>query len=259
MKHTFLRIFLILTGIIATIWFILPKVIFDVLNIGNITGIAIGIILILLGLFLNILITFFHKIRNNKAGRFFTYILSACVLVPIVTAIILSCLMISSTHKKPTGNPAVIVLGCRVIGHNPSLVLGERLNAAYDYLMKHPDSVCIVSGGQGSDEVISEAQCMYDWLVACGIEKERILMEDRSTSTRENLSFSNKILTENDLGNEIAIVTNEFHMYRAHTIARKLGLSVASIPARTNFILFPTYVVREWYGILYEWLELNRH
>ena len=82
-------------------------------------------------------------------------------------------------------------------------------------------------------------------------------MEDRSTSTRENLSFSNEILKSYGLGGNIAIVTSEFHMYRAQTVAGKLGLKAAALPGRTNIILYPTYVIREWYGILYEWLGLN--
>ncbi len=257
MKQTIFRIILIVAGIIATVWFVIPKIIFAVLNIGNLTGIAVGLLLLAFGIFYRHITGFFKKISVKKSGRILTGVLSACVLFPVLTAIILSGFMISANLRLPSGDPVLIVLGCRVIGHSPSLVLAERLNAACDYLLANPDSVSIVSGGKGSDEIISEAQCMHDWLIAHGIEKERIYMEDRSTSTRENLSFSNEILRSNSLGGNIAIVTSEFHMYRAQTVARKLGLNAAALPGHTNMILFPTYVIREWYGILYEWLGLN--
>lgn len=257
MKGSVLRIVLMISGIIMTIWFILPKIVFDVLNIGNLTGIAVGLILTAFGVFFRRIMGFFKKVTGKRSGRILTGVLCACVLIPVLTAVILSGFMITANLRRPSSDSVLVILGCRVIGHNPSRVLAERLNAAYGYLTEHPDALCIVSGGQGSDEIISEAQCMQDWLTARGIEKERIFMEDRSTSTRENLSFSNEILKSNGLGNNIAIVTSEFHMYRAQAVAKKLDLKAAALPGRTDIILYPTYIVREWYGILYEWLGLN--
>ncbi|MCR5278431.1 MAG: YdcF family protein [Lachnospiraceae bacterium] len=257
MRPRILRIILIAIGLITTTWFILPKIIFDVLNIGNMTGIIAGLFLIIFGIFISPLSHMIKRCQKKKAGKAILTALSACVLIPVLTAIILSAFMLRANLKKPEGTPTLVVLGCRVIGHTPSLVLSERLNAAYNYLISNPDSYCIVSGGQGSDEMISEAQCMHDWLINRGIAKERILVENNSTSTRENLTFSGEILKENGLSSDIAIVTNEFHMHRAHMIAHKLGLKASAIPARTNIILYPTYVVREWYGILYELLGLN--
>ena len=95
---------------------------------------------------------------------------------------------------------------------------------------------------------------MYDYLVNKGISGDRIYQEDRSTTTAENLTFSKEILEKENLGNSIAIVTNEFHEYRAFLIAKKLGLNPYAIPARTSWWLFPTFTVREWFGILYEWI-----
>lgn len=162
--------------------------------------------------------------------------------------------MVSAAVRKPQSGDTVIVLGCQVRGEQPSLMLEERLKAAYDYLCNDPDAVCIVSGGQGSDESISEAECMYRYLVDKGIDSERLYMEDMSTSTRENLLFSLKIIQENGLNTRVAIVTNEFHEYRAGEVAKRLEMDFAAVPAATAWWLLPTFYVRELYGILYEWL-----
>lgn len=119
--------------------------------------------------------------------------------------------------------------------------------------MEHPDSVCILSGGQGSDEIISEAECMYRYLTEKGIDPDRLYQEDRSASTRENLAFSREIIEAEHLNPHIAIATSEFHEYRAGKIAESLGLDHSAVPGRTPGYLFAAYYVRELYGILYEW------
>ena len=100
--------------------------------------------------------------------------------------------------------------------------------------------------------MISEAECMYNYLTAAGIDKERIYLEDRSTSTYENLMFSAEIISEERLSKKIGIVTNEFHEYRAGKIAKKQGLESFAVPAKTLFILRPTFCVREVFALWYE-------
>ena len=137
----------------------------------------------------------------------------------------------------------LIVLGCQVRGTVPSRMLRQRLDAAATYLSTNADTHCIVSGGKGDGENLSEAQCMYNYLTAAGIDPSRITMEDQATSTMENLRYSMEFL-EPDA--QIAIVSNEFHLYRAGQMARQLGLSPALIPASTEFpILLASYTLRE--------------
>ena len=133
-------------------------------------------------------------------------------------------------------------------------MLASRLDAAYEYLTEHPDAICIVSGGQGPDESMPEAECMYLYLTEKGIASERIYQENRSTSTRENLLFSQEIIEAEGLNPEIAIVTNEYHEYRAGMVADALEMEYSAVPARTPLWLFPTYYIRELYGIIYEWV-----
>lgn len=137
----------------------------------------------------------------------------------------------------------LIVLGCKVNGTTPSLMLRQRIDTAAAYLNVCPDAIAIVSGGQGNGENITEAACMYDHLTAAGIARERILLEDRSTSTMENLRFSMELM-EPDAS--VAIVSNEFHLYRAGQMAQSLGLDPALIPASTEYpILTASYYLRE--------------
>ena len=82
----------------------------------------------------------------------------------------------------------VVVLGARVDeGGNPSYSLLWRLEATLEYMNAHPDCVAVLSGGQGADEPMSEAACMHDWLVGHGVDEDRLIMEDQSTNTLENL------------------------------------------------------------------------
>ena len=101
-----------------------------------------------------------------------------------------------SFEKAPEKLDCIIVLGAKVNATAPSGALSQRIDAAAAYLKANPDTLCIASGGQGQDEGISEAQCIYDNLVALGIEPERITLEDRSTDTYTNLSNSVPMLPE---------------------------------------------------------------
>ncbi len=109
-------------------------------------------------------------------------------------------------------------------------------------------------GVQGEDEDISESECMYRYLIDKGIEPERLYKEDKSTSTRENLKFSRKIIERELLNKQVAIATNEFHEYRAKKIAKSLGLESSAIPGATEIWVFPTHYVRELFSTLYEWV-----
>lgn len=151
----------------------------------------------------------------------------------------------------------VIVLGAGVNGSVPSLILRNRLDAAYRYLTAHPDAICIVSGGQGPGEAISEAQCMYDDLTKKGIDANRIWMEDKATSTRENLKFSLALIEANTGSRpaQVGVLSNEFHLYRAGLFAQEQGITAVGISAKTSLpVLHFNYFIREivavWFYVL---------
>ena len=149
----------------------------------------------------------------------------------------------------------LIVLGAAVHGDTPSLSLVERLGAAKDYLDAHPNTVVIVSGGQGSGENMSEAQAMYDWLCKNGIDSERIIKEDKAVSTYENLKFSREII--NGLTDKsdptIAVVSSEYHLCRAKLIAKSLDMEIHTVPAHTTYFTVKlNYFIREAFGVTYQ-------
>ena len=126
----------------------------------------------------------------------------------------------------------LIVLGAKVKpGGIPSLSLQYRLDAALDYLKENPYTKVIVSGGQGPDEEQTEASFMRDYLIANGIEKSRIITEEQSTSTYENLYYSFALLPETEQA--VTIVSNDFHLRRATYIANELGYETDVIVAST--------------------------
>ena len=149
----------------------------------------------------------------------------------------------------------LIVLGAAVHGDTPSLSLVERLTAAKDYLDKHPNTVAIVSGGQGSGENVSEAQAMYDWLCKSGIDNERIIMEDKAVSTYENLKFSREIINgrSNNPAPTIAVVSSEYHLFRAKLIAKSLDMEIHTVAAHTTYFTVKlNYFIREAFGVTYQ-------
>lgn len=130
----------------------------------------------------------------------------------------------------------MVVLGAKVRPDGPSVSLQDRIDKAYDYLKEHPETVAIVSGGQGNDEVMTEAQCMFDHLTAMGIPASRVWMEDRATSTDENLRFSLAVIEEKtgQRPETIGVLSSEYHMLRAELMTRKLGLGFIGVPAHTS-------------------------
>ncbi len=245
-----------LAGIISAVlllWFSIPLFRNGILNIGNATGIVVFLVILMCILFSKKLVEFVQWLCRRKGGRVLIGAAALVIAAGVLTVGIETILMVHAANRKPEESVTVVVLGCRVYGENPSLMLAERLEAAYAYLSEHEDAACVLSGGKGGGENISEAEAMYRWLIDRGIDKERLFLEDKSTSTRENLSFSLEIIEESQLPEKIGIATNEFHEYRAGKIAGALGLEYYSISGKTAWWLLPTYYVRELYGILYEW------
>ena len=143
----------------------------------------------------------------------------------------------------------IIVLGAQMKPGGPSAVLKFRLDAAFDYLTANEDTLCVVSGGQGANEPCSEAEGMYTYLVERGIAPERILMEDKSTDTSENIAFSAALIGGTD--KDVGIVTNNFHVFRGVMLARHAGFENAcGISARSNIYFQPNNLVREFFGIM---------
>ncbi len=240
--------------VVSAAFFVLfaaPLVFRGILNMGNATGILVFGLLLYYGICYKRVHTFLGNIWQKRGGKVVLVCLTVlCVCVLVTAAVETVCIVRSALHRPPE-NTTAVVLGCSVKGERPSRILEERLEAAYDYLEQNPEAFCVLSGGQGPGENISEAECMYRYLTERGIASERLILEDASTTTEENLKYSAALLEERGIGGDITIVTSEFHEYRANQVAERLGITSYSTPSHTFFVYLPTYYVRELYGILY--------
>lgn len=178
-------------------------------------------------------------------------------LIPWCVFVVIEIFICSAMFQVPAQNlPCIIVLGAQIRGTAITNSLERRLIKALEYLDENPETRVIVSGGQGNGESISEAEAMASYLEEHGIASERIWQENHSTSTEENLHFSQKLIP--DITAPVGIVTNNFHMYRALRTARKLGFTQTDgIPATSNPVLFLNYMVREFFACFYH-LVLKR-
>lgn len=236
--------------IIFTLGFLvfLAPVFTGILNEGNVIGMLLCGILAA-G-------TLFHRrlaaLLVHKPVKIIAVILAVLAAVGIIIFAVISVKMIAAACKKPTDEKVVVVLGCRVKGEKPSLMLAKRIDAAYECLAADPDMVAILSGGQGDDELISEAECMYRELTKKGIAPERLIKEERSTNTYENISFSKEIMDKLGLEGGIVIATSEFHQCRAQIVAAKQGIEASAASAHTALFLLPTYWIRDCGGVFLE-------
>lgn len=141
----------------------------------------------------------------------------------------------------------IIVLGARVKGETPSLSLEYRIDAAANYLLEHSNCIAILSGGQGNGEDISEAEAMKRGLIEYGISSSRLILEDTSTNTKENIAFSKELIPSHLKSG--AVVTNDYHLYRTIKIAEKQDLNLIGIPAKTPKIARLKSHIREYAAI----------
>lgn len=180
-------------------------------------------------------------------------IAAVCLLVfVVVEGMILS----QFGARAADGADYCLILGAQMKNHGPSDVLRRRLDVAIEYLEENPETTVIVSGGQGANEPVTEAQGMYEYLVERGIAAERIIQEDASGNTRENLQYSSAFL---DMTRDsVVVVTNNFHVFRATGIARKMGYeNVSGLAADSYPLMVPNNLLREFFGVIKELLVGN--
>lgn len=161
------------------------------------------------------------KPYRGKGRAGWLRVLAVLILVGALTFGGLLGAVLRGSIDRVNGQPEVmIILGCQVKPWGPSVLLQDRLDEALDYLEDHPEMTVVVSGGQGRDEPMSEAQAMYEYLVAQGIDEDYILQEDQSYNTLENLTFTKKLLEEQgyDTDIDMVVVSNGFHLTRVRML-----------------------------------------
>ncbi|MFI2365152.1 YdcF family protein [Promicromonospora sp. NPDC019610] len=218
-----------------------------VLSSGVVATFGLGVLYLLHGL---------HGLRRGRnrgrtpAGRGTGPFRWTKVLVPAATALLLVLLAalaaFGRTDTVSHQEDAVIVLGAGLKGEEVTPSLRSRLDVAVGYSVANPEAVVVVAGGQGPGESISEALAMERYLVAHGVRADRILREDRSTSTHENFVLAKRLLDERfEAGCTTAFITSDYHVFRASGIAERAGIGSTHAHADTPWYEIPVDHVRE--------------
>lgn len=181
----------------------------------------------------------------KKVPRLVKGICIAVVAAGFTAFFIVEGCIISQMHEKGEAElDYIIVLGAQVRESGPSAALKYRLDEAVEYLEDNPKTICIVSGGQGANEPYSEAEGMAQYLKEQGIDASRILLEDKSLNTEQNMEYSKALIKD---GASVGIITNDFHLFRAKQIARKYGLdNICGIAAKSTPVYLPNNMLREF-------------
>lgn len=206
-------------------------------NIGVYLTIALGIIMILTGIFFKLIKTLILKPVFK--------LLSILISIALVAALLVSgFLCIYGKADTVTYNEDyLVVLGCGLHGTEPSEMLRLRLDKAVDYNKRNPDCTIIVAGGQGNGEDIPEAEAMAIYLMEKGVEDNKIIKESSSTSTTENFMFSNEIVNGELKTKNVCFITNDFHIYRANSLAKLQGMNFNHLSAETPLhSVIPSYL-----------------
>lgn len=217
-------------------------------------------VFISLGSLLGILANYTIRKKQIKINKYIKCTIGTVIILAIIIFVGIQYTIVSYGNMEPIDNAEyVIVLGARLHGDIPSLTLRERLDTAADYLNNNPESKAIVSGGQGDDEWITEAEAMKKYLMEKGIDESRIIEEGKATSTYENFLYSFEIIEES--GSEIDsinVITSEYHVYRAIKLGEKLGgTNLKGVSAPTHKLLVINFYTREAFAIIKDFLVGN--
>ena len=163
---------------------------------------------------------------------------------------------IAARHEPEKDKDFLIVLGCGLKPDGtPTPLLQGRLDRALDFYQRQLSETgkaltFIPSGGQGPDEVISESAAMKRYLTAHGVPEDRIIEEDRSTDTFENMKFSKEKIGERKPDAKIAFATTNYHVFRSGLFARRVKMRAVGMGAKTKWYFWPNAAVREFIGLL---------
>lgn len=191
---------------------------------------------------------------SPSAACIASWALAAVMAVGMAALIAVESVIVAGSLSVPQpGADYVVVLGARVKESGPSRLLNYRINKAADYLEENGNAVAILCGGQGQDEPMSEAQAMYEALVQRGIDEERLIIEDQSTNTAENLRNAAALMTGSEAS--VVVTTTGYHMYRALACAREQGLKhISGNPAECALLTLPNYYLREFFAVIRDWI-----
>jgi uncharacterized SAM-binding protein YcdF (DUF218 family) len=241
---------LMIIGIIGVFDFVFLLTLNIAFNVGTILPIVIGVFLIILS---------YLKLKGVRLIKnvYFSRGISICLILFIISFVVVEAFIWSSTKdERNTKVDFVVLLGAGLKGDRITATFMNRMENCVKYLKVNPEIRVIVSGGQGIGETISEAEAMKRYLTEKGIKEDRILEEDKATSTFENFKYSKIVLNQNlgDKDYKIMIITNDFHMFRAKMLAKRCGFIAYGMPAKTWWGVFPNSCIREYFAVIKSFL-----
>ncbi len=248
-KKMNISVLITIAGIIVAIYgFILC--IMSNINLGVVLVVILGVFAINIGIF-------YEKIKELTKSGFFKYFKVFLIAVFCIEFILVSFMAVFGNVDNISYNEdAVIVLGAGIRGDKITLPLKMRLDKAIQYHSKNPEAIIVVTGGQGFQETVTEAYAMEKYLVEHGVAGNKIIKEEKATSTTENIEFSKELLDKYFEDNySVVVVTNNFHVFRATSVAIKTGFKdVSHIHAGLQWYnLMPCYL-RESVAVLKMWI-----
>lgn len=191
------------------------------------------------------------RYKNIELYKKVFKILKPFILIGLGFFIFLQGIIIGFPKNNKEASEYVIVLGAGIHGEELSQTLKGRVKKAVKYINNiEEDMYIVLSGGQGEGESISEALAMKRYLIEHGINEKQIILEDKSTNTKENLEFSKKIIEERENKNikdiEVTIITTDFHAFRSNMLAKSFGYeNIKLTTSLSNIFLIPIYYTRE--------------
>ncbi|MDR2941309.1 MAG: YdcF family protein [Treponema sp.] len=244
-KHT-TNVILIMFGIFTFLYFTFVSISWKRFDIFNFLVSLTGILIIILSFKIEPIITLLKK--WPKTLQYLLKVFFVCIILSFV--IFMPLILFNMRNTSKAGADYVIVLGCQVAGEYASLPLLSRGYAAIRYLNKNPETNVVLTGGQGPGENITEAESLRRLLLENKIDKKRIFLEDKSKNTMENFIFSDKLYNLSD--KNVIIVTSDYHIFRALSIARKLKYkNVYGLPSRSQRSILPAFLLREYVTVMY--------
>ncbi len=254
MKYKIIHGLLLLSCIFCLAFAAIPSLLYFIWNVGVLALYGIGITLLLL-------IKFSHPVWAWLKKHKWLFRSGVLILAIAFSFFCYANLLLFSYayQKQPTDANAkdtVVVLGCQIIGDQPSLSLRKRLDKAAEFLLLHPEANCIVTGGVGKGKQYSEAEIMKRYLTEHGIDANRIYSEEHSTGTRENLRYAMQIAQKHQLSTDVIIVSDNYHQYRAAVyLKRDFSKTAAHLSSSGPWGIVPCYWLREILGVFYLFME----
>lgn len=246
MKKRKIRSFiLLLIGILGILDTIIVRVFVQGMDLGTMLPAIIGVIFIIFSLK-----PLWEKYLQKINPIFPRLVYWGFLLFLTVFVVAEGCIILGSIYTpKPTKQPDyVIVLGAGIKEDgSPTLSLQNRLDRSIDYAVQYPDTYIVVSGGQGQNEPMPEAQAMAWYLKDRGVDPKRIIIEDRSTSTMENFKYSRELIGEQK---EIAFITNDFHVFRSNILAGRNDFKAYGYGTQTPSIVLVNSYLREFFALI---------